>query len=165
MMTDIADQDARIGPMHDEPDVPAHPDRPEPAIPRAIEFVKAQPRTFRVDLKIEDGRLGELLLAVREPSETRGEAARDPEFHQRTGTETGDEPDPAHALVTSASLLVEAILPTHSASGRSQMPTEAGGVSPAQLMRATNVSDLKLKHIWVGGLREENRPLRNRRPT
>ena len=84
VVIDVAEQQAAVGPMDDEPDVAAHPHRPEVPVPRPVELVKLKPRTRRIDLKIERRRLRSLLLVGGEAAEAVGERVGDSEVHKRS---------------------------------------------------------------------------------
>ncbi len=83
VVIDVAEQQAGVGPVNDEPDVAAHAHRPEAPVPRLVELVKAQPRTRRIYLQIERRRLHALLLVAGEPREAVCECVGDSEVHRR----------------------------------------------------------------------------------
>ena len=81
VMADIGEHDARCGPMHDQANVPIDPDGPEVLVPRPIQLVKRETRRRRVQLQVEGGGLGGLLLVAGQPSQTVGKGIGDPELH------------------------------------------------------------------------------------
>lgn len=81
VVIDVAEQQTAVGPMDDEPDVAAHPHRPEVPVSRLVELVKLKPRTRRIHLKIERRRLRSLLLVGGETAEAVGERVGDAEVH------------------------------------------------------------------------------------
>ena len=77
VVIDVAEQQAGVGPVHDQPDVRVDPDRPETLVLRLIELVKAQARRRRVHLQVEGGRLDGLLLVAGQAREAVGERVGD----------------------------------------------------------------------------------------
>ena len=88
VVTDVAEQQAGVGAVHDQPDVGVHPDRPEALVLRLVQPVKAQTRGRRVHLKIERGRLHGLLLVAGESGEAVGERIGDQERVQSSSSLT-----------------------------------------------------------------------------
>ena len=63
----IANQQARIRPMDDQPNVTAGPHRPEPGVPAVLQFVEAHAGVDWVHLEVEGSGLNGLLFLAREP--------------------------------------------------------------------------------------------------
>ena len=80
----IAQQKTVIGFVDDQPDVSAHPHRPEVLVLRAIKLVKLMPRIRGVHLQVKRRCLHELLLVVRQPGEAAGERIGDAKIHCHT---------------------------------------------------------------------------------
>jgi len=83
MVTDVAQQQTGIGPVHDQPDVATHPDRPESAILGLFELVELQARMRRIQLEIESCGLYGLLFVASKPGEAFRERVCDAEVHLR----------------------------------------------------------------------------------
>ena len=89
VMVHVAEQEARRGPVHDQPDVATDPNRPEVLVLRPIDLMQLQPRMRRVHLQVERRGLDCLLLVAGQPGEAVGEGIGDAELHQvciSTGT-------------------------------------------------------------------------------
>lgn len=84
MVIDVAQQQAVVRPVHDQPDAVVDPNRPEVRVLRAIELVEPHPVPRRVHLQVKDRRLDGLLLIARHAGETVGECVGDAEVHQMT---------------------------------------------------------------------------------
>ncbi|HYD53671.1 MAG TPA: hypothetical protein VEA99_13635 [Gemmatimonadaceae bacterium] len=82
VVIDVAEQDARLCPVHDETDVVVHPHGAEALVARPIELVEPQAGTCGVHLQVEGGGLDGLLLRAGQAREARGEGAGDAEVHQ-----------------------------------------------------------------------------------
>ena len=81
VMIDIAEQQAAVGLVDDQPDVAVDADGPEPLVPRLVELVESHPGIGRIDLQIERGGLHGFLLVAGEASEAVGEGVGDAEIH------------------------------------------------------------------------------------
>ena len=53
VMIDVAEEEASVGPVDDEPDIAADANGPEPLVLRFIELMELQARMGRVQLEIE----------------------------------------------------------------------------------------------------------------
>lgn len=84
VMADVAEQEARIALVNDQPDVRVHRNRPEVLVLRIVELVEVQARIGRVDLQVERGRLDGLLLVARQTREAVSERVSDAELHRIT---------------------------------------------------------------------------------
>lgn len=67
--------------MDDQPDVGAHPHRPEVRILRLAQPMELHPRVSRIHLQIEGSRLHRLLLVAGERRQAVGEGVGDEEVH------------------------------------------------------------------------------------
>ena len=76
VVIDVAEQQARLAPVNDQPDVAAHPHRPEILVLRLVELVEAHAGIGRIELQVERRRLDGLALA-RQPGEAVGEGVGD----------------------------------------------------------------------------------------
>jgi hypothetical protein len=81
VVVDVAQQQAGVRPVHNQPNVEAHADRPEVGIFRLVNLVKLQRRMSRVQLEIEGRGLDSFLLVAAEPGEAVRERVGDTEFH------------------------------------------------------------------------------------
>jgi hypothetical protein len=81
VMVDVAEQQAPLGPMHDQPDVPVDPHRPERGVLRPLQLVELEPRMGWVQLEVERRGLDRLLLLPRQAGQAVGEGVGDPELH------------------------------------------------------------------------------------
>src|SRR5262245_31673873 len=81
VMIDVAEEEASVGPVNDEPYVGAYPYRPEALVLRFVQFVEAETRRRRIHLEVEGRRLDCLLLVAGQPRETVGECVGDEERH------------------------------------------------------------------------------------
>jgi len=81
VMSDVAQQQTRIGPMHDQPDIAVHPNRPESSILGLIKLVKLQTRMSRIQLQIECRGLYGLLLIAGEFGEAVRKCVGNSKFH------------------------------------------------------------------------------------
>ena len=84
VVVDVTQQEARVGLVHDDPDVAAHAHRPEVFVFRPVELVELEPRMSRVHLQVEGRGLHGLLIVVGQLVQAARERVRDPEFHQST---------------------------------------------------------------------------------
>ena len=83
VMTDVAEQQARIALVNDQPDVAVNPHRPEVLVLRLVELVEAHSGIGGIELQVERRRLDGLLLVAGQSSEAVGEGVGDAEFHAR----------------------------------------------------------------------------------
>jgi hypothetical protein len=81
VMVDVAKQEARLGPMHDQPQIQADTGGPEAAVLRFMHVVDLQARLGRVHLEIEGGGLDGFLLVAGKARQAVGEGVGDQEFH------------------------------------------------------------------------------------
>ena len=81
VVIDVAQQEAAPRPVNDQPDIQAHPHRPEVGIFGLVELVELEPRLRRVQLEIEGRRLHRLLLIAGKLGEAVRKRIRNPEFH------------------------------------------------------------------------------------
>lgn len=81
MVIDVAEQQARLGAMDDQPDIGVHPHRPEIPVFRPFQPMKAQPRRGWVKLQVERGVLHRFLHRPRQPRQRVGEGVGDAEVH------------------------------------------------------------------------------------
>lgn len=81
MVINVAEQEAALGLVNDEPDVGTHPHGPEVLILRPVELMEAHAVTCCIHLQVKSGRLCCLLLVACQPSEAVGEGVRDEEIH------------------------------------------------------------------------------------
>jgi hypothetical protein len=86
VMPDIAQQQARCGPMDNQSDIVIDPYRPEVRVSGPIEPMEMQTRDRRIELQIECRRLDRFLLRPGQPREAVGEGVGDAEFHLRSGS-------------------------------------------------------------------------------
>ena len=84
VVIDVAEQEARLAPVNDQPDVAADPHRPEVLVLRLVELVEAHAGIGRVELQVEGRRLDGLLLVAGQAGEAVGEGVGDAEFHDIT---------------------------------------------------------------------------------
>jgi hypothetical protein len=82
-MVDVAEQKARIGAVHDEPQIEADAGRPEVAVLRFIDAVELKAGLRGVHLEIERGGLDGFLFVAGEAREAVGESVGDAEFDKR----------------------------------------------------------------------------------
>ena len=96
VMVHVAEQEARRGPVDNQPDVAADPGRPEALVLRPLDLVQLQPRPGRVHLQVERGGLDRLLLVAGQLRETVGERVGDAELHvlQRKRKSSGETRNP-----------------------------------------------------------------------
>ena len=64
VVADIAQQQATVGPMDDEPEIPTGSHRPEIRVTGPVELVKFHAGVGRIELKIESRGLNGLLLVA-----------------------------------------------------------------------------------------------------
>ena len=81
VMVHVAEQEARRGPVDDQPDVAADPGGPEALVLRPLDLVQLQPWPGRVHLQVERGGLDRLLLVAGQLREAVGEGVGDAELH------------------------------------------------------------------------------------
>jgi hypothetical protein len=81
VMVRVAQQQASLRPVDDQPNVAADPHRPEVLVLRLLELVELHARGRRVDLEVERRRLDGLLLVARESGQAVGEGVGDAEVH------------------------------------------------------------------------------------
>ena len=113
MVADVAEQQARLGPVDDQPDVAADPHRPEVLVLRLVELVELQPGLRRVDLQVEGRRLDGLLLVAGQAGEAVGEGVGDEEVQSASGQmyETRSEPVRLGILLRGVPLEAEVVSP------------------------------------------------------
>src|SRR4051794_27998775 len=80
VMPDIAEEEAGLGPVDDQPDAIISANRPEIRVTRPVEPVQTQARSRRVQLQIERRHLDSLLLCPAEPREAGGEGILNKKF-------------------------------------------------------------------------------------
>ncbi len=83
VMRGVAQQQAVLAAVDDDPDVGAHPQGPKVLVAGLVELMELESRVGRVHLEIKRGRLHLLLLVTGEPGEARSERVRDSELHAR----------------------------------------------------------------------------------
>ena len=83
MVIDVAQQQAGIRFMNNNPDITTCTHRPKVRILATIDAMKLHPRIDRINLQIKSRRLDRLLLIARQSSEAIGERIRDAKFHER----------------------------------------------------------------------------------
>jgi hypothetical protein len=66
VMIDVAEHDAALNPMEDQPDVTARASRPEVFVLDVVEPVAMQTRVGRIDLQFKRGELGSFFLFTTE---------------------------------------------------------------------------------------------------
>jgi hypothetical protein len=81
VVVNVAQQQAGFGPVHNQPDVETHSDRPEVRVFRLVKLVELQRRMSRVQLEIEGCGLHCLLLLAVEFGEAVRKRICDTEFH------------------------------------------------------------------------------------
>ena len=84
-MTDVAEEEALVGAVDDEPDIEIAADRPEVLVLGLVEAVELQAGVGRIELKVEGRGLGGLLLVAGEFGEALGECVGDAEVHMSDG--------------------------------------------------------------------------------
>ena len=84
VVIDVAEQKAGGRLVNDQPDVAAHPHRPEVLVLCLVELVEAHAGIGRVELQVERRRLDGLLLVAGQSGEAVGEGVGDAEFHSNT---------------------------------------------------------------------------------
>ena len=84
VMVHVAEQEARRGPVDDQPEVAADAGGPEVLVLRPLDLVQIQPRPSRVHLQVERGGLDRLLLLAGQLREAVGEGVGDAELHAYT---------------------------------------------------------------------------------
>ena len=67
MVIHVAQKEAGIGLVNNQPDIAANPNRPEVLVLGPINFVKLQTRVGGIHLQVESGGLHRLLLIDRKP--------------------------------------------------------------------------------------------------
>ena len=82
VVIDIAQHEAAVHAVNDQPDVAGDPHGPEVLVPRLVELVQFHARLRRVELQVEGGGLDGLLLVAGQAGEAGGEGVGDAEFHQ-----------------------------------------------------------------------------------
>jgi hypothetical protein len=80
-MSDIAEQDASGGLVHNQPDICIDAHRPEIRVSRAVEFMKMEASTGWIELQVECRGFYGLLFRPCEPRKAVGEGIRNPKFH------------------------------------------------------------------------------------
>jgi hypothetical protein len=81
MVTDIAEQETRGGPVYDEPEIVVDANRPEVRVPRPVKLMKAQPWRGDINLKIECSILCSFLLLRSQPGQADPEAVGNTKKH------------------------------------------------------------------------------------
>ena len=81
MVVGVAEQQARLAAMHDQPQVAADACRPEVAVLAAVDAVHLDAGVRRVHLEVEGRGLRRLLLVCSQPVEAGRERVGDPELH------------------------------------------------------------------------------------
>ena len=81
VVIDVTEQQAALRLVNDEPEVAAHPHRPEVFVLRLVELVKAHPRTRGIHLQVKGRRLNSFLLVAGQAREAVGESVGDAEIH------------------------------------------------------------------------------------
>src|SRR5688572_28163503 len=84
VMIDVAEEEAGVGLVDDEPDVGAYPDRPETLVLRLVQFVEAEAGRRRIHLQVERGGFYGLLLIACQASKALRECVGDKECHRDT---------------------------------------------------------------------------------
>jgi len=82
VVVDVAEQQAARLAMHDEPDVGGDAHRPEVPVSGPVQLVKAHAGVGRVDLQIEGGGFGRLLLVAVQPGKAIGEGVGNTKVHK-----------------------------------------------------------------------------------
>jgi hypothetical protein len=81
VVVDVAEKEACIAFMNDQPNIAARPHRPEVLVSRFIELVEAHAGVGGVDLQVESGRFDGFLLLAGQASEAISESVGDTEVH------------------------------------------------------------------------------------
>ena len=81
VVVDVAQQQAGLGSVHNQPNVETHANRPEVGVFRLVKLVELQRRMSRVQLEIEGRGLDCLLLVAGEPGEAVRKRVGDAKFH------------------------------------------------------------------------------------
>ena len=84
MVIDVAEKQACVSPVDDQPDVAADTDRPEVLVLCLVELVELHARVGRVHLQVKGRGLDGLLLLAGQSGEAVGKGVGDAEFHQLT---------------------------------------------------------------------------------
>src|SRR5260370_14401171 len=84
VVIDVAQQQAVLGAVHDEPQIEVHPHRPKVLVLGLVQLVKAKARLIGIELQIEGRGLHGLLLVAAQAREAVGEGVRDAELHHFT---------------------------------------------------------------------------------
>ena len=81
VVADVAEQDARLAPVNDQPDVAIDPHRPEILVLHLVELVEAHAGIGWVELQVERRRLDGLLFVASQSGEAVGERVGNAKFH------------------------------------------------------------------------------------
>ena len=81
VVVDVAEQEAGSALVNDQPDVAAHPHRPEVLVLGFVDLVEAHAGIGRVELQVESRRLDGFLLVAGQAAKTVGEGVGDAEVH------------------------------------------------------------------------------------
>jgi hypothetical protein len=83
VVADVAEQQARLAPVHNQPDVAADPHRPKILVLRLVELVEVHAGIGRVELQVECSRFDGLLFFATESGEAVGKGVGDAKFHNQ----------------------------------------------------------------------------------
>ena len=81
VVADVAEQEARIALVYDQPDISADPHRPEVLVLCLVEFVETHARTGRIELQVKRRRFDGFLLVTGQAGEAVGKCVGDPKLH------------------------------------------------------------------------------------
>ena len=84
MVTDIAEQQAGVGLVQDQPQIAAHAHGSEVGVASPLELVQLQAGLGRIHLQVKGRGLYRLLFLIRQPGKAVDECIRDTELHQST---------------------------------------------------------------------------------
>ncbi len=90
VVVDVAEQEIGIALVNDQPDVAAHPHRPEVLVLHLVDLVEAHAGIGRVELQIERRRLDGFLLVAGQAGKAVGEGIGDAKVHKITSSMVGN---------------------------------------------------------------------------